>query len=824
MKGNKKLMARSLAGVMSASLVLSLCPVTALAAADTVYKDGTYTGTATVEPDEYLDFDAYGISMDVTVTEGKVSSVKVSDGCTIDRRNKPYVEDALNGYDNYKGVVEQIIANNGTDSIDTVSGATCTSKAIVTAVSDALQGAVNTEPEPAPPVTPEPEPTPTETPTPTPEKPDTSALEDAINEAKAKTQADYTEESWNTLEDALEKAESVLAEPESQEAVAEATDELKDAIEKLQPTDNGDDDNKEEIEYVLMNIPYADFYASEVKNSVPVDAVASATLNKTRSGSLVAGSYHTDPNGSNISGITFPVKVSDGVDLSAYTRVTDESSVSITVTNRGQTTTTSYNGKDALFENADYAYYVLSEAPVYYKELTAEGGKLTFGTAVGTSQALSGVTAELLTETSYGDYQLNLDGLGIDTSKVYAVVIGTAEGSSYGLRHLENVWRGNQLAWCSGFTSAVHNCPTSSAHYAAMMGQHINEVTYYTSDGIYKIPMDNIYVSVKFAGELSVADAQVSAGQTTVILPSGMPSDYDAEYSVDGLDVTVKDGVMTFPKDAVFGKYTLNVTDKSGKYADLNADFILITDKMPAAYNGNNETPALVKAEGAADEEFAAYIKAISSVSVNEKSYAASGRGATVIVNEDGTLKTDADPIKEKGTYNIVISSTGYQDLAFTYIVGESQTDDEIHTSELDAAVKAAKTLKESDYTEASWKAFAAALANAEKVLAAPHSQSEVDQAKTVLSDAVGALIKKTADNNNDQQDPEPAPITTPTVTPGDNSGASTATGTGSTGTVSKSSTAKTGDVTNIFGWISAAAAALGAGGVSLKMKGRKKR
>ena len=40
-----------------------------------------------------------------------------------------------------------------------------------------------------------------------------------------------------------------------------------------------------------MNIPYADFYDSEVKgNDEDVDAVSSATLNKTRTGSLVGGS------------------------------------------------------------------------------------------------------------------------------------------------------------------------------------------------------------------------------------------------------------------------------------------------------------------------------------------------------------------------------------------------------------------------------------------------------------------------------------------------------------------------------------------------------
>ena len=61
-----------------------------------------------------------------------------------------------------------------------------------------------------------------------------------------------------------------------------------------------------------MNIPYADFYGSEVKgNDEDVDAVSSATLNKTRTGSLVGGSYHEDPEGSAFQhhGRTFTVQL-----------------------------------------------------------------------------------------------------------------------------------------------------------------------------------------------------------------------------------------------------------------------------------------------------------------------------------------------------------------------------------------------------------------------------------------------------------------------------------------------------------------------------------
>ena len=87
---------------------------------------------------------------------------------------------------------------------------------------------------------------------------------------------------------------------------------------------------------------------------------------------------------------------------------------------------------------------------------------------------------------------------GEDT--VYGVVVSTKEGNDYGMRHLENIWRVSELAWSTGFTTSVHNCPTSSEHYKSMMGQTINKITYYTSKGIYEVDAD-VYVPVKFAYE-----------------------------------------------------------------------------------------------------------------------------------------------------------------------------------------------------------------------------------------------------------------------------------------------------------------------------------
>jgi uncharacterized protein YjdB len=420
------------------------------------------------------------------------------------------------------------------------------------------------------------------------------------------------------------------------------------------------------VEYVLMNIPYADFYKAEVNNSVAVDGFTSATKAKTLTGSLAGGSYHVSSSGEDITGVIYPVKITEGVDLSAYKQVTDDDKVEITTTNRGQTSTATYVGKEALFENPSYSYYILSEAPAYYKEATMENGTITFGKAVGAVTTINDASARLITDTTYGDYQLNILGAdALENTTVNAIVIGTKEGSSYGLRHVENIWLKTQLAWSVGFTTSVHNCPTSSAHYVSMMGQTINKVTYYTTDGIYEIPLSEILVPTKFAGTVSVTDANTADGKTTVTV-TGLPSDFKAVYSVSGLtDAKVEGEVLTYSSSAQPGSYTLAVEDQNGKYVGLTGTFVLSTSDMPAAYDVAKK--ALKAADGFTADQLTAYISKISSVSVNGTDYSASGRGAVVIINEDGSIKTDADPIKESGEYTLVVKATGYPDLTFTY-------------------------------------------------------------------------------------------------------------------------------------------------------------
>ena len=441
-----------------------------------------------------------------------------------------------------------------------------------------------------------------------------------------------------------------------------------------------DETNKGQDVYVLMNIPYADFYKAELnkKNTVKVDATTSATKTKTRS-TLANGSYHADNTGEHISGITYPVKIKAGTDLSNLKQITDASKVSITVNMKGKEITTEYKGKDALFESADYSYYVLSTAPAYYKELTVnENGSYSFGKTTATEKTVKGAAIEKFkTSSKYGDYQLNLNFDKVADSdqisgntKVLAAVITTIDGTQYGLRHVENIWKGTEFAWGTGFTTQSHGCPISGEHYASMMGKTIDAVTYYTENGVVKYDIDDTYVPYKFdTSAFKVENADVTSGSAKVTVPT-LPEAYDAEYAVEGLtNVSVENGTLKYNATGVKpGQYTLNVTDKSSKYVPFSTSFTLTTDNVVAAYNNDVKAPALVAAKDVQADDFANFVKNIQKVSVNGKEYAASGKGAVKLINADGTLVTTADALKAEGTYNIVVTATGYnKTLEFTY-------------------------------------------------------------------------------------------------------------------------------------------------------------
>lgn len=110
-----------------------------------VYEDGTYEVSTLCIPDDDMDFVAYNLSMKVTIANDRIVSITDVKGDG-DSQNASYIKKAADGTKNQQGMVSVLTSQANADSIDfssidTVSRATCTSKAIIDGCKSALEAA-----------------------------------------------------------------------------------------------------------------------------------------------------------------------------------------------------------------------------------------------------------------------------------------------------------------------------------------------------------------------------------------------------------------------------------------------------------------------------------------------------------------------------------------------------------------------------------------------------------------------------------------------------------------------------------------------------------
>ena len=384
----------------------------------------------------------------------------------------------------------------------------------------------------------------------------------------------------------------------------------------------------EEKVYGTMNIPYADFYKAEIEDAYEVDAVSSATTKgkwgMNGQGEIVEGTYNNG-NGT-ILGVNFPVEVSaDAV--------------------------------DALKEK--YNFSPLDSKPAAYKEVSLSGDSLSVSKLVDTNgeQTVDG-SATVSTNSYYGDYQIKVTGYPENTV-LYGVIVNTKEGDRYAMRHLENIWRNGSYAWSAGIkTVEYHGNHVSFEDYESSKGKTVTSVTFITLDGYTTVNVGEQYLPIRFAGEVKAEDASAGTGKTALSL-TGFPEDYKKVITADeGLNVTETEISYT---DAKPGKYNVNVTDESGKYAPMTAQFILSTDDIPVKFADGK----LKTADGFTDDDRANFLNNLATVDINGTSYRATGSKAIKLFKEDGSIDfdvtvSDAKVFENNGTYNITLNSTGY--------------------------------------------------------------------------------------------------------------------------------------------------------------------
>lgn len=103
------------------------------------YENGTYMAQVVCYPDDSFDFEEYTLSLKISIFDDVITSIDevMGVGDNYDTANDWYLNRAVRGTTKYPSVVKQILNKNST-VVDTVSGATCSSKAIIEAVNKAL--------------------------------------------------------------------------------------------------------------------------------------------------------------------------------------------------------------------------------------------------------------------------------------------------------------------------------------------------------------------------------------------------------------------------------------------------------------------------------------------------------------------------------------------------------------------------------------------------------------------------------------------------------------------------------------------------------------
>ena len=235
----KNITTKAMTMAVAMSMVAGLCPSTVFAATGSeVAKDGVYTSTKHVvnNPEDENDWTEYDVQVKLTVENGKFSDIAVEplEGYNAGESASYFAK----AYDKSKGIKTKLVGQAATEetinSWDTVSQATCTSKAVKEAALEAIRSAG----------------TATEV--------DTTELEKAIAAAKTLNESDYTAESWKAMQTALTAAESAQAAKESQTAVDKAKDTLNTAVNALVKAET-----KEEYSYVYVGMTWAEYWANE---------------------------------------------------------------------------------------------------------------------------------------------------------------------------------------------------------------------------------------------------------------------------------------------------------------------------------------------------------------------------------------------------------------------------------------------------------------------------------------------------------------------------------------------------------------------------------
>ena len=371
-----------------------------------------------------------------------------------------------------------------------------------------------------------------------------------------------------------------------------------------------------------INVPYADFYYGEI-NHVQPEALEDAA----------AGQYDAEDK------VTAAGLREEGI----YDSVTSATSQ-----------------KSQRFEKS-------------YFEQNSDG---TLSQTIGTTNEAENVTVSFATVSTWGNYQIDFDGLEIESADIQGALLETSDGEIYGLEHLDNLWlRANEIAFAAEEMTEPHGNTPSWQRFADIQGKTITKVTYMLADQDDISIETDLYCKELLGEEYSITtDESVTYQKDGTAINITYTTPDDSDYSVeavaagrtaveDGL-YSVEDNVITLSGDLKPGSYTVTFSDD--KYASKKSSTLVESGLEEGSVSIENN--AVVISDNEQGLTGADYAAQVTSVVVNGEPVKAKGI-AGILFNEDGRINMDAEIEGQDGnvkvfdgsdSYEIELEATGY--------------------------------------------------------------------------------------------------------------------------------------------------------------------
>ena len=315
--------------------------------------------------------------------------------------------------------------------------------------------------------------------------------------------------------------------------------------------------------------------------------------------------------------------------------------------------------------------------PAEYKVINSDG---SVSKTIGNTVTAENITATLTTISSWGDYQINFEGLEIDAATVQGAILETSDGAVYGLEHEDNLWlQAAELSFAVAPFTESHGNEVAYQRFADIPGKTITKVTYLVANGDDVAIETNLYCPLQLTDEYGISgDETVTYASSGTPINVALTAPSDSAYAltlvkkgrsaVDSAAITYADGVVTLPADCTPGTYKIIFEDAT--YAGVQHTVTVESGLSDSDVSFDGTT---IQITGDTGLTGSAYIANISAASVNGEKLSGKNIGSTLFA-EDGSFNLDATTKKddtevalfEAGTtYEITLEATGFPAITF---------------------------------------------------------------------------------------------------------------------------------------------------------------